>query len=363
MSRLLEENAEAAAWVEQAKIALGREGAFGEVKGAVIWSDAKGPDGKYLVPIDDPAALVAEINTKGFPLLKGHDPGFPVGRVPSAALFTGTSGTTFIAAVLGLYNGAHLSFHDLDLDFISTSASPARLPAPPQACWINLATDPREIESEWIEDVVGDAPFPVQSTKSSLNAADSLHELITVGVLFIFLVWNPFVTAIATEAGKDVYANMSRWLRHLFKKIGELRDPILEVQAHHNECYVSFIFRGTHTQRHYAAHDALPAAAIQAQCLIVNMKSGGFAPKHLVYEYHPQNDKWFPSYAELFDGRLVTDNALLIAVEQLPSSVSLGLHSGKDKPRLPSLSEGRPHAVLVLQSGRGVKPNDSDALK
>jgi hypothetical protein len=71
------------------------------------------------------------------------------------------------------------------------------------------------------------------------------------------------------------------------------------------------------------------------------MKNRDLAPKLLVYEFHLQNDKWFPSYAELCDGRLVTDNNTLIAIEQLPSSVSLGVSRGKDKPRVPSVKELR----------------------
>jgi hypothetical protein len=339
-SRLLAENPEAATWVNQAKATLGRERAFGTITGAVIWSDAIGPDDEQLVPAD-PVALVASINADGFPLLKGHDPGFPLGKVLAAEVFTGADGTRFVAAVMGFYNGARLSFRDLGLDSIPTIASPARLPALPDACWINLATDPREVEAEWIDDVVRAAPIHVQSTELSHNAADSLHELIRIGVLFTILVWNPFVKAIATEAGKDAYAGMHRWFRHLLDKIAELRDPVLEVQTHHNDCYVSFIFRGKDVPRHYAAHDALSAAATQAQYLIANMKNRGFPPKLLVYEFHPQNDKWFPSYAELCDGRLVTDNNLLIAIEQLPSGVSLGLGRGKDKPRVPSVKELR----------------------
>jgi hypothetical protein len=71
--------------------------------------------------------------------------------------------------------------------------------------------------------------------------------------------------------------------------------------------------------------------------LVANMKSLGVAPKQILYEFHTQDDKWFPSYAELCDGRFVTDNNILIAVEQLPPELSLGISRGKDKPRLPSM--------------------------
>ena len=149
------------------------------------------------------------------------------------------------------------------------------------------------------------------------------------------LVWNPYVTAIATEAGKATYAGINRWLRTLFDKVAERRNPILEIQSHHGGCQISFIIRGTDIKRHYTAHDALPAAAAQAAYLVGNMKDRGLPPKLVVYEFDPQHDKWAPSYAELHDGRLMTDNIALIAVEQLPSGVSLGIGRSKDKPRLP----------------------------
>ena len=86
---------------------------FGKIASGVIWADITGPDGEQLVPID-PRALVAEINTNGFPLLKGHDPGFPLGKVLTAEVFTSSEGATFIAAMVGYYaGGAHLSFRDL----------------------------------------------------------------------------------------------------------------------------------------------------------------------------------------------------------------------------------------------------------
>jgi len=64
---------------------------------------------------------------------------------------------------------------------------------------------------------------------------------------------------------------MHRWLRPLLDKLAERRNPVVEIQSHHNECQISFIFRGTDVKRHYAAHDALPAAAAQAEYLVANM--------------------------------------------------------------------------------------------
>jgi hypothetical protein len=153
------------------------------------------------------------------------------------------------------------------------------------------------------------------------------------------LVWKPFITAVATEAGKNAYAGIHGWLRSLFGKLSERRNPVVVIQSHHDGCQVSFIFRGKDVKRNYAAHDALSIAAVQAGHLVANMKHGGFAPKQIIYEFHPQDDKWFPSYAEVYDGQLVTDNAVLIAVEQLPPGLSLGISRGEKKPRLPSVKQ------------------------
>ena len=43
------------------------------------------------VPLD-PAVPVEEINKSGMPLLGGHDPGFPTGRVLGAATFKSPDG-------------------------------------------------------------------------------------------------------------------------------------------------------------------------------------------------------------------------------------------------------------------------------
>jgi hypothetical protein len=180
------------------------------------------------------------------------------------------------------------------------------------------------------------APLRVEREKLSHNAAETIIELIRVGLPYIALVWNPFVTAIATEADKDAYAGLRRWVRRLLGKLAERQNPVLEIQSHHNDCYVSFIFRGTDVKRHYAAHDAHPLAAGQAATLIANMKSAGVAAKKIVYEFHKDDNIWFPSYAELHDGRFVTDNGLLIAVEKMPSGLSLGIGLGKEEVLLPS---------------------------
>ncbi len=215
--RLIAENPDAVAWTDQVNAVYAGNTAFGKTASAVIWVDTTGPDGEQLVPVD-PQALVADINTNGFPLLKGHDPGFPLGKVLTAEVFTSSDGATFIAAIVGYYaGGARLSFRDLGFDPAAAVSLPSSLPALSEA-WIQFATDPREIDPAWLEDVLHTAPLRVERTELSHNAADALQELIRLGLPYIALVWNPFTKTIATEAGKDAYAAIKHWLRTLFEK-------------------------------------------------------------------------------------------------------------------------------------------------
>ncbi len=62
------------------------------------------------------------------------------------------------------------------------------------------------------------------------------------------------------------------------------------------------------------------------------MKAAEIPPRHLLYEFHREHDIWFPSFAELHDGRLVTENNVLIAFEQLPTGLSIGLMRPTDMP-------------------------------
>jgi hypothetical protein len=337
MPDLIDENPDAVAWVKESKAAYSGSNVFGEIRSSVIWSNAKGTDGELLVPLD-PLALVENINATDYPLLNGHDPGLPLGKVLRAATFTNSDGTTFVAAVLGLYAGTRISFSDFGFDTAAAVASPSSLPVLADSCWINLATDPREIEPSWLEDVLLDAPMHVEWTELSHNAADAPHELIRLGVLFLTLVWNPYVTAIATEAGKDSYADLHKWIRKLLAQLAERKNPVLEIQSFHGDCRMSFLFRGNDVKRHYAAHDAQPGAAAQAAQLVANLKNRGHEPKLVLYEFHPEELKWYPSFVELEDGKLITDNAILIAVEQLPSGLSLGIMRGREQPRLPRVT-------------------------
>jgi hypothetical protein len=311
---------------------------FGRIAASVIWSDSTSPDGELLVPID-PHALADDINANGFPLLKGHDPGYPLGRVVTAQVFVSADGSTFIAAIVGFYSGGiHPSFREFGFDpAVAPASPPSSLPALPGGCWITLASDPREIEAAWIDDVLSSAPLPVERVETSHNAAETLQELIRLGLPYLAIVWNPYVKTIATEAGKDTYAALHQWFRGLLAKVAERHSPLVELKGSQGDCHVSFLFRGTDVERLYAAHEALSPAAVQAAQLIENMKKIGHAPVVLVYEFKDEPKRWFPSYAELGDGTFVTDNNVLIAVEQLPSGLSLGITRSKNKPLLPAV--------------------------
>jgi hypothetical protein len=88
---LLDGHADAITWVEQRKAAHEGNPAFGKLVSAVIWTDDPSKDDEPLVPVD-PAVLIDWINTDGMPLYRGHDPGFPAGRVLAAKLFATPSG-------------------------------------------------------------------------------------------------------------------------------------------------------------------------------------------------------------------------------------------------------------------------------
>jgi hypothetical protein len=328
MSALLNETPAARDWVN---IATRRHSGriFGSLVPAVIWSDARGDDGELLVPVD-PVELAAGINGSPHIFLHNHDPGKPIGQVLEAANFEAESGEKFVAAILGYYAGGDvLSFRGLSLDTKVSIASPTTLPELPGGNWIQMATDPREVDEAWLEEVTSDAPLPIKRTELSHNAADSAQELIRVGVVYLAVVWNPFVTSIASEAGKATYAAIHAWFRKLLEKLAKRRNPILALHSFQNGCQVSFLFRGRDVKQHYAAHAALPNAGAQAAQLVAKLKSLGMPPRELIYEFDKENGLWSPSYAVLNDNRIITDNIALIAIEQLPKSVSLGLGAGK----------------------------------
>jgi hypothetical protein len=149
----------------------------------------------------------------------------------------------------------------------------------------DFATDPREVDKEWVDEVLSEVPMRVKRIELSHNAAEAQSELIRIGLVFAALVWNPLVTTIATEAGKDVYAGIRQWLRSVWNKLAQRRNPVVVVQSYQDGCEVSFLFRGKDVQQHYNAHDALPIAAAQAAKLIAGMKDKQVVPISLVYEF------------------------------------------------------------------------------
>ena len=325
MTGLINGTAEARAWVERARAKLEKAEVYGRLAESVIWSDARDAAGNLLVAID-PTILAAKINAQPYPLLMGHDPGRPMGKVLAAEVFRGAGGETFVAALLGLYDSSTLvGFSELGLDADAAAAAPASLPDLSPRAWIGLHADPREVEPSWFDDLIAAAPLPAQLEERSHNAADALHALIVVGLPYAALVWNPLVTTVATEAGKDLYAGVRAWMKTLVGRIAEHRQPVLEIQSSHGACHVSFMLRGQDVVRHHKAHDALPEASARAAQMVEKMRQSGLTPVRLVYEFHATEDVWHPSYAELHDGRLISDNAALIAVERLPQGLSLGL--------------------------------------
>jgi len=298
---------------------------FGRVARSVIWSNAVDADGTLLMPLD-PERLAAQINGQPYQLLLGHDPGRPLGKALAAKVFTNSSGDVFVAAVLGFYeNATTLRFGDFGFDVAIDAAPPTRLPKLPDDLRFTLAADPREIDIASLLEIAREAPIPIDVHERSDNAAGASHTLVVASVMFVTLVWNPFVTTFANEASKDAYAAVRSWLRKLSARLADRGNPVLELQSFHGGCAVSFILRGKDVAHHYRAHDALDGAASRAAHLIAQMRATDLAPVRLVYEFHPTDELWYPSYAELDDGRLVSDNIALIAAERLPSRLSLGL--------------------------------------
>lgn len=325
MTTLLADNESACRWVEQTKNTFSKNLMFGKLVGAVLWTEHAVQDAEPIVPAD-PDVLVAQVNDGDFPLLRGHDPGAPLGKALAAEVFVDASGRRFVAGVLGFYRAEGCPrFAQLGLDPLPAAASPPLLPPLDDSWKLLVAADPRDVQPEWLDGVLRDVPFRVGRIELSHNAADPVSELIRIGLPYLLVVWNPFVTEIAKEGAKDAYARVSLWFRTFFTRLSERHNPIVDVQSYQDGCTVSFLFRGNDVKRNYAAHDALPMAGAQAAQLIANMKQRGVVPKTLVYEFEADGNRWFPSYAELLDGTLVAHQNILIAIENVPSALSLGI--------------------------------------
>nr|WP_314901331.1 hypothetical protein [uncultured Deefgea sp.] len=230
-------------WADNAILRLSK-GPFGKLVPSIIWTDARTENGELIVPAD-PAALSAKINNNPFILLHNHDPGYPKGQVLESANFETESGERFVAAILGFYEyGEVLDFVGLGIDTQSLVQPPETLPILPDTTYIQFATDPREVDSQWMVEITNSSPIRIEHVELSHNAAESAQELIRVGLIYLAIVWNPFITAIASEAGKGTYAAIHNWIRLLLTKMADRRNPVLDIQSHQNGCQVSFLLRG-----------------------------------------------------------------------------------------------------------------------
>ncbi len=335
MPTLVDISPEATAWVDRMKAAYADGSVFGRIRSAVIWTADTGEDGELLLDVD-PMALAARVNAEPYPLWDGHDPGRPQGKVLAAEVFKTPTGETFVAAAIGFYDGAQkVGFADLGVDPLAPAPHPAQLPALPEDFGVILGADPRDVDKAWIEALAREAPFPVHFDKQSHNSADPAQVFIVAGVAFLGLVGGSFSHGFLGEAGKVSFTALHAWLKRLFERMAEQRQPILEIQSNQQDCVVSFMMRGNDVHRLYKAHNGLADAAVRAAQLISRLADHGTPAVRLLYEFDVAAELWFPAYAELADGRLVTDNANLIAAEQLPSQLSLGLSLKSLEPPQP----------------------------
>jgi len=333
MSDLITETPEACSWVSHEKSRRTEDSVFGSFQAGVIWIDEPCSD-REIIGGGDPSTMIDQINNEGWPLYRGHDPGFPSGRSIAAKLFVSPSGRKFVAAILGFYvDELRLSFDDLGVDSNPKASSPLELDAISNDCWLDIATDPREVDARWLANVLQNAPLRVVQQESSHNTEDWQHELIRIGLVYASIVWNPFVTTVAQEAAKDVYAEIRKWLRNFWSELSSRKDPVVSLDSYQDGCNVSFLFRGKEVKLHYEAHDALPIAAAQAAILVRSMRSRNADPVEIVYEFDQQQARWFPSYAILKNGQFVSNRNILIALEQHPTGLSIGIHKGKKLPK------------------------------
>jgi hypothetical protein len=322
---LVDDCPEAEAWIDTAVAAHQATGIYGRLAGSVVWSDHHGADGKAILPLD-PAELVAKINVEAFPLLHEHDPGRPIGKVLEAAHFKTRTGQRFVAAILGFYDPSSLhSFAALGLDGNPLGDVPAILPALPTDFRITLAADPREVSAATMAVIVEGLEAPIEFEERSHNAADAVSQLIVIGLPFALLVWNPLITTLGQEAGKDLYKQGRKALLSILERVSILDNPLVEIQSFQHGCFVSFLIRGREEGMHVAANAALPEATARAHKLIESVIEAGEKPVRLVYEYNRVSARWSASFLELADGRLVSDTLALIAAELLPTGLSLGL--------------------------------------
>lgn len=325
VSDLIQDSPNAQIWIEAAIEKYTNLGAYDRIASAVVWSDAVGDNGELILPVD-PEEIVLMINRAHLPLLDGHDPGRPLGQILESSYFTSQAGRCFVAAVLGYYGQANLiRFEDLGINVEEISPYPQQLPPLGSNLRIDVEADPREVDPVTLAHITGDLDVPVEIVERSHNSAEAVQQFVAIGVPYALLVWNPFITIIAQEAGKDVYKKTRSALAKILERVGVLENPVCEIQAYQSGCTVSFIIRGKGVKHHRQANALLSDAARKAHRLIENLKRADLTPVKLVYEFDRDEELWAPSFAKLADGRLLSDNLVLIAAEDLPKGLSLGL--------------------------------------
>lgn len=304
---------------------------YGKIKPAVIWTNALDETGQLIVPID-PYELSRRINQNPFIILHNHDPGNPKGQVLESAVFDNASGIIFVAAIMGFYAGGNtIEFGTMDLKLSDIYQSPTELPDLPKESSIELAFDPRDTDSKWIEHISKDAPLKIRVNESSYNDAQTAQELIHIGIGYLAIVWNPYVTAVASEAGKKTYTAFHNWISNLLNELSERKNPIINLVSYQNGCQVFFIFRGKDVKQHYASHRMLSSAGVQAAELIRKLIHQDKVPTQLTYEWDKEAQLWYPSYAVLTDKSIIVDRGTLIAMENLPDGLSLGFSKGNSR--------------------------------
>ena len=304
---------------------------YGKIIPAVVWTNALDEEGQLIVPID-PYELSQSINQDPFIILHNHDPGNPKGQVLESAVFDDGSGVVFVTAIMGFYAGGNtLEFGAMDLNLNNIYQSPRELPDMPEEASIELVFDPRDVSPQWIGHISKNAPLKVRINEASYNDAQTAQELISIGIGYLAIVWNPLVTAVASEAGKKAYSAFHNWILKLFNELSERKNPIINLVSDQDGCQVFFIFRGKDVKQHYAAHQMLSSAGVQAAELIRKLKKQEKVPTQLTYEWDKEAQLWYPSYAVLTDKSIIVDRGTLIAIEQLPKGLSLGFSKGNSR--------------------------------
>lgn len=314
MPNFIAESPEATKWVAQV---MGADPGivFGVLRQAVVWTDDATEDGEQIIPID-PADIVA--STIGSPLFDGHDPGRLLGKIVAASPFVTLSGRRFVAAVFGYYGDKRLSFDDLNLGAATGRPPVFPIPADVSAHRMEIAFDPRDFPLGWIEDALQGAPIEVEQRSLSLNAADGS------GLIYLYMAAGLLLQVFATEATKDAYSAIKGWLRGFFDKSSAKKDLVIPLQTIYRDCLLQFVFRGNGVQMH-AALDLFRQALVSAAQLTENMRSRGYDPASILYEFDPKAGIWSCMHAVLTDERMVTDKNLLVMMEKLPIQVSLGI--------------------------------------